>query len=91
MRGNLFRSADQGKSWDKIDLGTTLGVMNGRQLPDGRVLLVGNAGLIARSDDHGFSFHTGKTPRGLGIAQIALTPQGGVIAVGEGGIESLSP
>ena len=49
MRGNVYRTMDFGATWQKIETGTTASLMSGRQLADGRVLLVGNTGLVVRA------------------------------------------
>jgi hypothetical protein len=49
MRGNIFRSADNGATWQNIEIGTTTAFNGGRTLSDGRIVLVGNAGLVARA------------------------------------------
>ena len=41
--------ADLGATWQKVPLGTTASLMGGAQLADGRILLVGNTGLLALS------------------------------------------
>lgn len=89
MRGQVFRSGDGGDSWRKVELGTSLALMNGRRLDDGRLILVGNAGLLAVSGDNGNSFALQTAPGGKGIAQVATGGSGQLLAVGEGGVESL--
>jgi photosystem II stability/assembly factor-like uncharacterized protein len=89
MRGNVYRSLDAGKSWQKIELGTSLALMNGRRLDDGRIVLAGNAGLLAVSTDNGASFTLHKSARGKGIAQLDTRASDGasLLTVGEGGVE----
>jgi photosystem II stability/assembly factor-like uncharacterized protein len=56
MRGNLFRSADVGKTWTKIATGTNYGIVDGVNLPDGRIALAYQAGGFGLSSDDGASF-----------------------------------
>ena len=56
MRGSLFRSGDQGKSWRRIDTASSAGITAGTALPDGSVLLVTQAGGMELSRDHGLTF-----------------------------------
>jgi photosystem II stability/assembly factor-like uncharacterized protein len=63
----------------------------GRQLADGRILLVGNSGLLALSRDGGQSFEVHFAPTGRGFAAVAEAPGGGVVLAGESGITMLDP
>jgi photosystem II stability/assembly factor-like uncharacterized protein len=91
MRGNVYRSLDLGATWQKVETGTTIAFMAGHQLADGRVMLVGNSGLIAESADGGqrFALHTAKP--GKGFADFLQIPDGGIILAGEGGVTPLDP
>lgn len=50
LQGRLYRSNDVGRSWQFVDTGITSGINDGVLLPDGSLLLGGNAGVILRSD-----------------------------------------
>jgi hypothetical protein len=57
MRGNAWRTADAGKTWSRIDLGTYKGALQGAtELADGTVVLAGADGMIAVSHDSGATF-----------------------------------
>lgn len=89
MRGNVFRSADNGATWQKIDLGgTTVSLNGGRVLSDGRIVLVGNSGLVVESADNGQTFTLQWSPAGKGFSAIAEV-DGGVVVVGESGVGML--
>ena len=49
MRGNVYRTTGSRRDVAEGRDGTTASLMSGRQLADGRILLVGNVGLLARS------------------------------------------
>ena len=87
MRGNLYRSSDQGQSWRLVPLDTKVALQGGQILPDGRIALVGNAGLLALSSDDGRSFQLGKAAHG-GLAQVVAVADG-VLVVGDAGVQSL--
>jgi photosystem II stability/assembly factor-like uncharacterized protein len=75
MRGKRLSHDGLGATWQKIETGTTASLMSGRQLADGRVLLVGNTGLRrAQSPDDGRTLHLLWSPEGRGFA--ALTEAG---------------
>jgi photosystem II stability/assembly factor-like uncharacterized protein len=86
----VYRSTDLGTSWEKIPLATTISIMSGRVLADGRVLLVGNNGLLALSRDGGQTFELHSSGRGRGFAAF-VEVDGRIILAGEGGITPLDP
>jgi len=90
MRGNVYRTTDLGATWLKVPLDTTQSLMQGRQLADGRILLVGNTGLLAVSSDGGQSFDLHWAPGGRGFSALAEA-DGKVILVGETGVTTLDP
>ncbi len=53
-------------------------------LSDGRIVLVGNAGLVATSSDAGQSFKIEWSPASRGFSALAETPAG-LVVVGEAG------
>jgi photosystem II stability/assembly factor-like uncharacterized protein len=88
MRGTIFRSADAGVTWQKIETDTTATFNSGRTLSDGRIILVGNAGLVATSTDNGQSFKIEWSPASRGYS--ALVEAGGnLVVVGEAGVGML--
>jgi photosystem II stability/assembly factor-like uncharacterized protein len=88
MRGTIFRSADGGVTWQKIETDTTATFNGGRTLSDGRIILVGNAGLVATSTDNGQSFKIEWSPASRGFSAI-IEADGGLVAVGEAGVGML--
>jgi len=90
MRGNVYRSADAGATWQKIRLDTTASLMAGRQLADGRVLLVGNSGLLAVSNDDCQTLALHWAPQGQGFGQL-VEAGGRIILAGETGVGTLEP
>ena len=56
LRGNLFRSIDQGKSWHKINLPNSFSVNDLRQQSNGDIYLAQNNGILLKSSDDGESF-----------------------------------
>jgi len=92
MRGVVFRSADAGKKWRKIELKNYQGaVQSAVQLRDGTVLLVGAAGLIANSKDSGASFTVQQTSERRHISHLVEVNDTQVLIVGEGGARLINP
>ena len=88
MRGTIFRSADGGVTWQKIETDTTATFNAGRTLADGRIILVGNAGLVATSTDNGQSFKIEWSPASRGFSSI-VEAGGNLVVVGEAGVGML--
>lgn len=86
MRGTVFRSADAGMSWEKIPLGTTVGVTGGVASPGGELFLVTQGGTIAHSRDGGKSFSFVKPANPMSYYGAALQSPGRMVLVGAGGV-----
>ena len=56
MRGNAFRSRDNGKNWQKVETGVQGGLMGATVTEDGRIVLVSQGGHVLVSGDDGASF-----------------------------------
>lgn len=56
LRGNIFRSLDQGESWEKVESGVSTGLVDSTVTDDGRILIVGLDGTLLESKDDGASF-----------------------------------
>jgi photosystem II stability/assembly factor-like uncharacterized protein len=93
MRGSLFRSGDQGRSWARVATSSAAGMTAGTTLPDGSVLLVNQAGGLEISHDKGQTLQPIKASQPM--SYYGVTPVGGsrVGLVGAEGvrIESIAP
>lgn len=56
MRGNVFRSRDDGASWQKIETSVPAGLVGSAVTNDGRIVLVSQGGQVLVSKDDGSSF-----------------------------------
>ena len=56
MRGNVFRSSDDGASWQKIETGVPAGLVSSTVTAEGRIVLVSQGGQVLVSSDDGSSF-----------------------------------
>ena len=56
LRGNAYRTADGGASWQKVETRIPVGLTGGTFTPDGRIVLVSQAGHVLVSSDAGFTF-----------------------------------
>jgi photosystem II stability/assembly factor-like uncharacterized protein len=87
MRGHVFRSEDLGDTWHEVESNTNQSLQGGTLLSDGRVVLVGLGGVVARSSDRGQTFQVGVQPNRLGIAAVTEADRGRVVLFGERGID----
>lgn len=78
LRGNVYRSADKGARWRKVETGLQVGLTGADVAEDGRIVLVSQAGHVIESRDDGASF----APR----AQQRPTPASAVLAERNGSL-----
>ena len=80
MRGNAWRTTDNGKNWARVGLGDYKGPLQGAsELPEG-VALVGADGLIAISRDGGATFEVKPDASRATITAVLRTAPGWIIA-----------
>jgi photosystem II stability/assembly factor-like uncharacterized protein len=81
MRGNAWRSADAGKTWKRIDLGSYKGALQGAaELADGTIVLTGADGMIATSRDGGASFTAQALGSRASLTAALRVPSGWIVA-----------
>ncbi len=86
LRGNAYRSIDAGASWVKIETGVRVGLTAASALPDGRLVLVSQAGQVLLSADHGATFQPlRQAPQGAAFA-VAPAGAGGIVIGGLRGL-----
>lgn len=89
LQGNIWLSRNDGESWERIASGVRSGINAGVVLDDGAILLVGNAGALLTSRDHGKTFARQYVPGRQTISSVLARKGGGVIIVGAGGVRVL--
>lgn len=70
LRGNVFRTTDDGKSWKKVETGLAVTLVGSTIADDGRIVLVSQTGHVLDSADDGESFHIRKFDRALPSAAV---------------------
>lgn len=87
LRGNAFRSADGGKTWQKIETGLQVGLTGGAA-DDGRIVLVSQAGHVLVSGDDGASFKPVKIERPTPVAAVVGADKDSVVVGGPRGLRA---
>jgi photosystem II stability/assembly factor-like uncharacterized protein len=86
LQGSAFRSADGGTTWRRIPTGLAVALTASTVLPDGRLVLVSQAGDLLVSSDGGASFAPAPATRPRSAAAAAPAGSGAVAIVGMGGV-----
>jgi photosystem II stability/assembly factor-like uncharacterized protein len=85
LRGNAFRSADRGATWERAETGVEESLNGGAVTPDGRIVLVTQAGRVLVSADEGRSFRTAARAGGAPASAVAAAGGTALVIVGAGG------
>lgn len=88
MRGSVFRSADAGKTWQRIDLGSSAGMTGATLLGNDDVVLVSMAGTAYMSTDNGQSFRQLPLPRPMSYGGVVAFGGRNLALVGAEGVRS---
>jgi len=89
LRGHLFRSHDDGRSWKPVSVQTDSMLTDGLVLGNGHIVLVGFAGTVLVSEDQGKSFHLRQQADRMGISAVVQAKDGGLILIGEFGVKKI--
>ncbi len=91
LRGNIFRSVDNGESWKKIDSHTISSIFNVELSLDKKIVtLVGAEGVVLVSYDNGQHFKLHRRADRFGMAAVIFTQSNKIITVGEKGVADIS-
>ena len=82
MRGKVFRSGDNGKSWKHIETRVPAGITGSTILEDGRIILVSQIGNILVSDDNGVTFTHLKVEKPVPAAAVTSISKDTLVVVG---------
>lgn len=87
LRGHVFRSENGGEAWVPIDTGTDATLLNGAQLDDGTVVIVGLSGTVLASRDGGRRFTVRNRPDRRGLAAALPLSTSEFLLFGEDGVQ----
>jgi len=71
LRGNVFRSGDGGRSWQKVETGVEVALTGGARAKDGRLLLASASGQVIVSGNGGETFFAVPDTRPLPTSALA--------------------
>jgi photosystem II stability/assembly factor-like uncharacterized protein len=86
LRGNVFRSADGGGSWQKVEAGLPAAITAGAILGDGTIVLADAGGRYVQSSDSGRTFSPAAVERPLPVSGIADAGNRRVVQAGVAGV-----
>jgi photosystem II stability/assembly factor-like uncharacterized protein len=90
LRGNAWRSTDEGASWRKIDINAQISLTGAANLNNGAIALVNQAGMVFVSQDHGDNFHALAGAKPGATAAVIDTGCGALILAGPRGLRMQS-
>lgn len=86
MRGTVFRSADEGSTWHKVETRTGAGITGGATLPDGRIALVDQGGNLHLSPDGGKTFLATRLNPPVPYYSVTAASKGNLVLAGAAGV-----
>ena len=89
LRGNVFRSSDEGLTWTAVASGDQRTLMGGTARNDGSIVLAGSAGVVLASSNAGLSFDVIPTEGNRVYSGVAIIDDDKLLLVGFGGVSTL--
>jgi photosystem II stability/assembly factor-like uncharacterized protein len=86
LRGNVYRSDDGGKSWNKVETGLPASVVAGTTLSNGTLLLADASGRVAVGDDAARDFKAVSLKQAMPLAGVADAGNNRLAVVGQRGV-----
>jgi photosystem II stability/assembly factor-like uncharacterized protein len=89
LRGRIYRSEDDGDSWQLVPNEQRVLLATAVRLRDGTIVVAGQARSFLVSRDNGASFTAWSPGLTTGVAELAEAPDGRLLAFGEEGVTHL--
>lgn len=86
LGGSAYRSRDRGARWEQVETGVDTALIAGSALPDGRLVLVTQAGEVLASADGGACFRLASGDRPLPTSAASASGPSAIVLVGAGGV-----
>ena len=91
LKGNLFRSADAGTTWEKINSQLRSTIVAGATLGPGVVVIADNSGRMAMSKDGGLTFAAVDMPKTIPVTDVINAGEGKLGITGPFGALIVTP
>jgi photosystem II stability/assembly factor-like uncharacterized protein len=86
LRGNVFRSANGGSAWQKIETGVQAGLTGATVTQDGKIVIVSQNGDVLISADDGASFKPVKMDQSIYATAVASIDKDSLLIAGIRGV-----
>ncbi|MGN5520082.1 YCF48-related protein [Halopseudomonas sp. Lyrl_26] len=86
MRGNAYRTMDEGMTWHKLETGVHSGLSGATVLNDGRVVVVSQGGQALLSTNHGLTFESLTAVQAMPFADVSQVGASHIAVVGTQGV-----
>lgn len=90
LRGNLYRSSDDGKTWQQVEIATDRTLAGGTFINDKYAVLVGAVGTLLVSEDGALSFNVRSSGTRQNLSAVTSVASSAVL-VGQGGVHHVRP
>jgi photosystem II stability/assembly factor-like uncharacterized protein len=87
LRGKLLRSTDGGRTWQPVEVGLQVGLTASTIDPEGRIVVVSQAGHVLTSRDDGASFKPATVERPIPAAAVLAPSRDVVVVAGPRGVQ----
>jgi photosystem II stability/assembly factor-like uncharacterized protein len=91
MRGNLFRSNDDGRSWSQVPSPRPVSLYAGTRTADDQLLLAGQGGVVLASGDGGRTFRVLRETGQENLTGMLVPRQGPWLLTSDAGLRRLDP
>jgi photosystem II stability/assembly factor-like uncharacterized protein len=89
LRGTVLRSTDGGTTWTTVETGLQVGLTGGALAPDGRMVIVSQAGHVLVSADDGATFKPAPVERPAPAAAVVAAGTGALVVAGPRGVRAI--
>ena len=86
----MFRTEDEGQSWEEVQKPPSSSIVASTLLSDGHLIFTGIAGEILVSTDDGKSFNYMPVSSGNRVYAVSEGPEGSILVGGPAGIQKLA-
>ena len=90
LRGNMFRSIDEGLSWEKIETGTIANLFDCIEISNDELVVIGASGTLLRMDKRAMTAGKMPYPHFDSLMSIQTIRDGELLLFGSAGVKTIS-